>query len=343
MINIKLSTDNPDWPYLRQTPESKGVWDTCQFWVNSNIDECDWWFVYEGLVQPETTRCDPNHVVLITGEPPVTRTYDPKFLAQFSSVITSHTDLAHSRTLLMQQALPWYVGVDKNTSKANNTFLDYDNLKSMTVGSLNKSKLVSVISSSKEYTKGHRNRIYFVKHLLNRFGDQVDFYGQGFFAIEDKWEAIAPYKYHIVLENSSVPHYFTEKLSDAFLGWSYPIYYGCPNIFDYFPRHSLAEINILDLDQVVDTIEKVIDTDTFEERMPDIERARNLVLDRYNLFALVAEYSKAILGKEKTQVNLYPESYNMNLASRVKKMYRKVKHYGFEKMSKIFLEQHLYS
>lgn len=343
MINIKFSTDNPNWPYLRQTPRSKGIWGSCKFWVNSDVDECDWWFIYEGLIRPEATRCDPDHIVFITGEPPVTRTYDPKFLAQFSSVITSHTDLAHPRTLLIQQALPWYVGVDKHTSRANNTFLDYDNLKNMTVESLNKSKLISVISSSKEYTKGHRNRIYFVKQLINRFGDQIDFYGQGFFDIDDKWEAIAPYKYHIVLENSSVPHYFTEKLSDAFLGWSYPIYYGCPNIFAYFPRTSLTEIDVSYFDQAVDAIAKVIDADTFDERMLDIERARNLVLDRYNIFALMAEYSKAIPSKEKTQFNLYPESYNMNPASRVKKIYRKVKHYGFEKMFKIFLEQHLYS
>ena len=29
MINIKLSTDTPGWPYLRQIPGSKGVWDDC--------------------------------------------------------------------------------------------------------------------------------------------------------------------------------------------------------------------------------------------------------------------------------------------------------------------------
>ena len=108
------------------------MWDDCVFWVNTDVVECDWWFVFEGLVHPEITKCDPEHIVFITGEPPVTRTYDPQFLSQFSAVITSHTDLAHPRSLLMQQALPWYIGIDKNTAASNNKFLTYDNLNQIT-------------------------------------------------------------------------------------------------------------------------------------------------------------------------------------------------------------------
>jgi hypothetical protein len=339
MINIKLSSDSSNWPYLRQTPGSKGVWDDCIFLVNSEVDECDWWFVYEGLVRPETTKCDPRHVVFITGEPPVTRTYDPQFLSQFSTVITSHTDLAHPNIVVMQQALPWYIGIDKNTTASNNNFLSYDNLKQLTLDGLSKPKRASVISSNKEFTRGHRQRIYFVEQLLSRLGDRVDFYGEGFNDIGDKWNAIAPYKYHIVLENSSVPHYFTEKLSDAYLGWSYPIYYGCPNVFDYFPRFSLTEINISELNHALDTIENVIDSETFERSLPYIGQARKLVLDRYNLFAVLADFSNCASGGEKTQVQLYPESYSGSLTSRVWKMYRKVKHYGLRKMLKNFWEQ----
>ena len=340
MINIKLSTDSPDWPYLRQTPGSEGMWNGCKFWVNTDVVECDWWFVYEGLVQLENTKCDPNHIVLITGEPPITRTYDPKFLSQFSTVITSHPDLAHPQTILMQQALPWYIGINKNTTIQNNDFITYDNLKTKMSNGLSKSKLASVITSNKEYTRGHRDRIYFVEQLLNRFGDQVDFYGQGFNDINDKWNAIAPYKYHIVLENSSVPHYFTEKLSDAFLGCSYPIYYGCPNIFEYFPPSSLTTINISDLSQAIDTIEKIIFSDTFQKNFTYIDHARELVLDHYNLFAVISEHSKSAPGKKKIPVELHPESYGQNFVSRTKKIYRKVKHYGFKKMLKIFLEQY---
>jgi hypothetical protein len=339
MTRIKLSTDSPNWPYLRQTPDSKGIWGDCTFFVNTEVDECDWWFIYEGLVRPETTKCDPQHIVLITGEPPITRTYDPLFLSQFSTVITSHSDIAHPNTILRQQALPWYVGIDKKTTSLNNTFLTYNSLNQLSSGNLSKLKLVSVISSNKKYTRGHRYRLRFVERLISRLGNKVDFYGDGFNNISDKWNAIAPYKYHIVLENSSVPHYFTEKLSDAFLGWSYPIYYGCPNIFDYFPEFSLTNINILDLDQSIDTIEKVIYSDTFERRLTFIEQARKLVLNRHNLFAVLAEFSNCESSRKKTEVQLYPESYNGSFNTRVMKMYRKFRHYGLRKMTKVFFEQ----
>jgi hypothetical protein len=341
MINIKLSTDTPGWPYLRQTPGLKGVWNDCVFWVNTNVDKCDWWFVYEGLVGPEFTKCDPKHIVFITAEPPVTRTYDPKFLAQFSAVITSHTDLAHSQALIMQQALPWHIGVDRDTRGEIIKFLSFDDLVKVSPENIGKSKLASVISSDKKYTRGHRRRIRFIEQLLDRLGDQVDFYGRGFNDIDDKWEAIAPYKYHIVLENSSIPHYFTEKLSDAFLGWSYPIYYGCPNIFDYFSPFSLSEIDILDSDQAIDAIERIINSNIFESRLSYIEEARKLVLERYNLFSLLSEYSEQNPSVSKTGVVLYPESHRTDLISRLQKSSRKLNHYGIGMVIQLFLEKYL--
>lgn len=340
MINIKLSTDTPDWPYLRQTPGLKGVWNGCKFWVNTDVDECDWWFVYEGLVHPESTKCDPQHIVFITAEPPATRTYDPKFLSQFSSVITSHTDLAHPNITLMQQALPWHIGVDRCAGGEINGYLDYDDLTRIASEGLDKSKLVSVISSNKKYTRGHRQRIHFIERLLDRLGDRVDFYGRGFYNVADKWEAIAPYKYHIALENSSVPHYFTEKLSDAFLGWSYPIYYGCPNIFDYFSPSSLSTVDIADSDQAIDAIEKIIDSNLFEKRLPQIEEARKLVLERYNLFSVLSDHAKRDNSSDKTRVEIYSESYRTDLSSKWQKAFRKLKHYGIGKVFGLFLERY---
>ena len=143
------------------------------------------------------------------------------------------------------------------------------------------------------------------------------------------------------MENSSIPHYFTEKLSDAFLGWSYPIYYGCPNIFDYFSPFSLSEIDILDSDQTIDAIESIIYSNFFESRLPYIEEARKLVLDRYNLFSLLSEYSEQNPSVRKTGVMLYPESYKTDLISRLQKSSRKLSHYGIEMVIQLFLEKYL--
>jgi hypothetical protein len=40
--------------------------------------------------------------------------------------------------------------------------------------------------------------------------------------------------YSIVVESSSEPNYFTEKLIDCLVTKTIPIYWGCPNISEYF-------------------------------------------------------------------------------------------------------------
>jgi hypothetical protein len=78
--------------------------------------------------------------------------------------------------------------------------MHFDDLRDL--GSFPKTKLASVVCSSQTITAGHKLRIRFIDKLKARLGDDVDIYGRGFNPIADKWDAIAPYKYHIVLENS---------------------------------------------------------------------------------------------------------------------------------------------
>jgi hypothetical protein len=41
-------------------------------------------------------------------------------------------------------------------------------------------------------------------------------------------------QFHLVIENSKQTNYFTEKLLDALITFTIPVYYGCPNIGEYF-------------------------------------------------------------------------------------------------------------
>ena len=49
-----------------------------------------------------------------------------------------------------------------------------------------------------------------------------------------KIQALGSSQFHIVIENSRQPNYFTEKLCDALITKNIPIYYGCTNIGDFF-------------------------------------------------------------------------------------------------------------
>lgn len=307
MFKVKISTTS-SMKIIRQTPGCNGQWGEYQFFINSDIEECDYWIVYEEIGKSETTICPGENVILITGEPPSYKTYHEKFLKQFSKIITSHTNIHQRGIFNTQQALPWMIGekYNKETNQWEDSYTkDYDMLSKMK--EVKKSKLISVITSTKIFTKGHRDRIQFVERLKKHFGDTLDVFGNGINTIEDKWDAIAHYKYHIAIENSSYDHYFTEKITDTFLSLSYPIYFGCPNLEAYFPKKSFSRINIYDFDQSIKTIENIISENVYERDFSHLEQGRDLALNKYNLFPTIVGFlqrnCKENVPKEKIAID----------------------------------------
>ena len=288
MIDVKLTV--PSWPIIRQTPGQKGVWGECRFFFSdTDIDRCDYWFVLEGLgKRKETTICPKANTVFIAHEPPTLKTYKSEFLHQFAAVITSDANIDHPNPILQQSGLPWHIG-RRQKNHVNISFSkDYDELKAMT--SIPKTRLLSVISSSKMMSEGHRKRFEFAKRLKTHFGDKIDLFGRGLNEVEDKWDALADYRYHVAIENSAVNHYWTEKLADAFLAGCHPVYYGCPNVTEYFPAGSLTPIDINNPEKAIAVIEACIEQNRYESSEKKIWEAREKVLDTYNLFALIADY-----------------------------------------------------
>jgi hypothetical protein len=50
----------------------------------------------------------------------------------------------------------------------------------------------------------------------------------------DKRDALVPFQYSVVMENARLENWFTEKLIDCFMTKTIPIYWGAPNIAEYF-------------------------------------------------------------------------------------------------------------
>ncbi len=290
MIDVLLSTEGPrdSARLLGQTPGGRGRWGNCVFHVNEPVAECDYWVVYDVPRRLPATRCDPRHVILITGEPPVVLRYRKLYLEQFSRVVTCQRDLRHPQVTLGQQGLPWRLGRRQQPVPGSRfSERSYDELKA--IGLPAKEKELSLICSTASGTAAHRRRNAFVEALQASLGERVDVYGRGRREIEDKWDALAPYKYTIVLENSSYPDYWTEKLSDAFLAGCFPFYFGCPNLADYFPRQSFEPIDLGDVEKTVDLTQACMANAAYEQSLPALEAAKDLVMDRYNLFALIAD------------------------------------------------------
>lgn len=94
-----------------------------------------------------------------------------------------------------------------------------------------KTKLISIIASEKTQTEGHR-----LRHQVIKDFPQIDVFGRGYKPIKDKSEALKDYAYSVIIENEMSNGWFTEKLIDCIQCGTIPIYWGAPDISDYFSR-----------------------------------------------------------------------------------------------------------
>jgi len=195
--------------------------------------------------------------------------------------------------VLSHEAQPWHYGL--HPCQTHRTTLDYDSLASLIRP--DKSKLLSVISSNKSDTEGHRQRLRFVNALKAAFGDQIDVFGRGIRDVADKADAIWNYKYHIVLENDHSPYYMSEKLPDAFLGWSFPFYSGGLFADEVFSEQTFSRIDMYSPDRSIATIQNRIKSNAFETAIPLLKESREKVLNDLNIFSVLCKHMNQCLER----------------------------------------------
>jgi hypothetical protein len=102
-----------------------------------------------------------------------------------------------------------------------------------------KTKLVSMISSNKNFTHGHSLRHSVIQNLPYC----VDLYGRGFKEISNKSEGLEQYCFSIAIENDDTDCYFSEKLLDCFLTCTIPIYWGAKKVSTIFNNDGILWLN----------------------------------------------------------------------------------------------------
>lgn len=319
MYKVKLSIARDNEKCNRQLPGGGYIWKGYEFVINQPCEEADFWVVYsKGNRQVETCRVPSENTLFITGEPDSVYHYSIGFINQFGKVLSCQKGLDHKCLSYSQPAQPWHIGkqvVRNSTGKEIQEAVEYtQTYDSLKVSAPQKTKLMSVITSNKAFTKGHRERIKFVKKLKEHYGDQLDLFGWGFNSFKDKWDAIAPYKYHIAIENCCTPHYWTEKLADSYLGNAFPFYIGCNNIGEYFDKDAFLMLDIHDIEGSIKIIDQAIAEDVATKHAAAIETAKQLVLDKYNLFNLIVENLQDMNpSSPKMELTLKPDSAFIDL------------------------------
>jgi hypothetical protein len=267
---------------LRQSPASKGIWKGLHFDMDGSQGPADFLVVFGSGHPMIRENIAKENTLFIGSEPPAIKTYPEGYLGQFYSAICSDPDAIQPNLKLSQQGYPWFCGLGYNHIK---TYDDYKVEKT-----IEKTKLISVVCSSKQTKPGHRKRFEFVQRLKEIFPDDLDLYGAGQNYVEDKADAVRPYKYHITIENSISPHYWSEKLADAYLEGAFPLYSGCPNLDQYFSPDAFRLIDIEDLDSTVATIRQCIEEDLYSRSTEALYKAKQQIIDQYNLFNVIAEH-----------------------------------------------------
>ena len=86
-----------------------------------------------------------------------------------------------------------------------------------------------------------------------------------------KLDYIAAYRFTIAFENVSADHYVTEKLLHALLAGSIPVYWGCPQVAEYYNPD--AFVNCHAFDSFEDAVQRVLALEADPDRREAMRRA----------------------------------------------------------------------
>lgn len=297
MTRVKLLSKVQLRQWTRYFPDHSLTVDNCAFTFDPLDKKYDWLVVYDDfpfepgskrVVEFEQLNCPQSQTILVTTEPSSIKCYGRGYTAQFGRVLTSQEPwaLPHPNRIYSQAGLRWFYGVGNQHIRNITDMLN--------APPPDKTRRISAASSSKQQRHTlHHARYNFVQSLQHAI-PELDIFGHGIRAMDDKAEAIDPYRFHVAIENHLALHHWTEKLSDAFLGFAVPIYAGAPNAADYFPPESFIPFDLKKPAEAIDAITRLAHPDEYTKRLPYICEARHLLLSQYGLFSLLSRHIGAL-------------------------------------------------
>ena len=270
---------------VMQSPGMKGVWKDITF-TGEPVEECDLIIVSNRAKSNITVRCPRGGRWLSSGEPP--EGYYSYFKAGYKDYDVVLSLWEDANEFIREDALAmrkW----GPTTWFASRTYDFFSALKPEECGG--KQDRLSYVMSEKKKQVGHKLRHRFRDYLDSK-GYPYDIFGGCKHFIKDKCQALLPYKYTVAVENSAYADYWTEKISDAFLCWCIPVYWGAPNITDYFPREAIIKLDPNDLPGSLERIDEAVRGDYWSRNFEALKEARERVLNRYQFFPFMYDLIK---------------------------------------------------
>lgn len=155
-----------------------------------------------------------------------------------------------------------------------------------------RTKDICCITSGFSGIPGYEKRRFFIEALTKQCS-VFDLYGR-FNKIsysipsyispcDEKWKLLNTYKYTLVIENSDDDYYISEKIFDALICGSMPIYYGSKKIYDILPKewfYYLPNLDAIDVDNLM----AFIKTDAYKNISENRSEISNYIYEKFSFY-----------------------------------------------------------
>jgi len=218
------------------------------------------------------------------------------------SIMFGEPDAVHQRYLNSSCWLHWrfYKILMKNTALLESIdnglffYLGSTFIKDISAIDRTKTKMASLIASGRRDLQGHKLRHETVDHIRANALD-VDVMGRGYKPFENKEDGLAPYRYSVVIENMREDDYFSEKLVDACLCDTVPIYWGALNIANYYDLRGMI---ICKTAEEINMALETMSVSDYQARLKWIKKNRQAAYEHARYIERAAELIRESLTKK---------------------------------------------
>lgn len=256
------------YKYLTLYSLEKGAkWKNIEFTTGDNYD---FTIVFTAPFINHNLR-DPNSAILFRTEPPSSSHYNRKL------------DLRTSKMYCPE--IFWGLSQQRIAEVRNGKFL--------------KRGCLSSVTSEASFMEGHEKRLMFIYYLDKVIEKGFTLYGRKYSGeffknikayrgeIPDKLIGLKKFFYTFSCENSFEADYFTEKILQPIITKTLCFYDGCNNIFEYLNPEALVKIDITDIGQSIEKIQKCIHDEHYIKINETLEKERERVLDKFNMLNII--------------------------------------------------------
>lgn len=259
--------------------------------------QVDVWIVVESSSVAYEEQVVPDGCLVLVG---AEASWPPKFflshprraayVRQFDAVYGPH-EVPHSAAEKTYPFLPWMINANHGTFFQPHA-RDLAALRKMRP--VTKTESLSAVVSAKTWTSAQRERFRFMLELKRQLDDELHWFGAGINPVDEKWNALAPYRFSVALENSIDEYIITEKFWDPILAFTIPIYWGSPQVGSMVPSQAFVPVDLRRPREAILRVREALSEESYSSRIDALLEARRLALSEFNFLTRLAKVAVAI-------------------------------------------------